>query len=388
MMEWQLTNEAFAQQIQAQWPSLARWCARMIGNRDVAEDLAQEAVNAAWRNPRRPARVEEYAPWLRGIARHLCLSWLRREKREMAHRNDLVTAHTLESVNVLESIADPFDVEVGIEQAELARLVERALSLLPMETRRLLIAKYIDDASLAEIAAQLHLTESAAAARLQRGKAAARQVLLSHLATEATEWGFISPDDAGWRATRLWCPDCGAHQLQARLDGAAGTFSLRCPSCTARQGLPLVRWSDQALFRGMVSVRAALTRLSTWGHAYFREGLRAGTAPCMLCGQSQAQVMVEELDEQLGRGIVARCPRCHARALTSLDGLALCHPAAQEFWRKEGRIRTLPLRQVEFQGRSVGVVTFQSVRSARQLDVLTDCATLDVLHLAEGAAGS
>jgi hypothetical protein len=96
--------------------------------------------------------------------------------------------------------------------------------------------------------------------------------------------------------------------------------------------------------------------------------------------------MIETHDEHEVPSVVARCPRCNARALATLDGLALCHPAAQDFWRREGRIRTLPLRQVEFQGRSVGVVTFQSVRGARQLDVMMDSATLDVVDLKEGAA--
>jgi hypothetical protein len=36
---------------------------------------------------------------------------------------------------------------------------------------------------------------------------------------------------------------------------------------------------------------------------------------------------------------------------------------------------------VDFQGRWVDVVTFQSVREPHQMDILIDCATLDVVQV-------
>src|SRR5262249_48271464 len=76
----------FEQIALAAWPGLVRWCAWLIGSRDEAEDLAQEALSIAWRSTKRPAHTEEYSAWMAGIARNLCRSWKRDHQRELLHR--------------------------------------------------------------------------------------------------------------------------------------------------------------------------------------------------------------------------------------------------------------------------------------------------------------
>jgi RNA polymerase sigma-70 factor (ECF subfamily) len=61
---------------------LVRLCAAMSGDREAAEDLAQETLLEAWRNRhklRDPAGAER---WLSAIARNVCLRWARRRGRE------------------------------------------------------------------------------------------------------------------------------------------------------------------------------------------------------------------------------------------------------------------------------------------------------------------
>ena len=67
---------------------LVRWCTSFVGNRDSAEDLVQETLSIAWRSTRRPPHVSEFRAWLMGIARNVCLMWLRSQRRELAHRLD------------------------------------------------------------------------------------------------------------------------------------------------------------------------------------------------------------------------------------------------------------------------------------------------------------
>jgi Sigma-70 region 2 len=60
---------------------LVRLCARLTGDPDAAEDLAQEVLLAAHAQAaslRDPARR---GPWLAGIARHLSADWVRRQRR-------------------------------------------------------------------------------------------------------------------------------------------------------------------------------------------------------------------------------------------------------------------------------------------------------------------
>src|SRR3954469_19059453 len=114
-------------------PRLVRLCARLSGNRDAAEDLAQETLLAAWRATDRLTEPEQYAPWLSAIARNVCLNWARRHYREQA-RLVRPTDPTASGTNAVDSIQDDFDVEVELERDELAVLLDRALALLPRDT--------------------------------------------------------------------------------------------------------------------------------------------------------------------------------------------------------------------------------------------------------------
>src|SRR5215213_10295680 len=70
----------------AERPRLVRLCARLSGNRDAAEDLAQETLLQAWKHWDRLYSWDQAAAWLSGIARNVCLHWARRHYRDEAHR--------------------------------------------------------------------------------------------------------------------------------------------------------------------------------------------------------------------------------------------------------------------------------------------------------------
>src|SRR5438067_13220890 len=64
---------------------LVRLCASITGNADVAEDLAQETLLEAWRHEDRLRDPERFSQWLSGIARNVCLRWMRKRGRHSAH---------------------------------------------------------------------------------------------------------------------------------------------------------------------------------------------------------------------------------------------------------------------------------------------------------------
>jgi RNA polymerase sigma-70 factor (ECF subfamily) len=378
---------ALARAMRAHRTDLLRWCIHLVGDADVAEDLVQEALTAAWRSQRRPPRTEEYAAWLAGIARNVCWSWKRRRRRESLRVVPLVDGEALPDANHT-SAESGFNLEIDLEREELALLLDRALAQLPADTREALIRKYIDESPLAEIAARLGLTTGATAARLHRGKLALRRIFTTTLRAEATSFGLISPEDEEWRQTRIWCPSCGAQRLLGRLAPDDGLLMLRCPGCFERSQTNLASWTDRALFQGMKSYRSSLSRLSRYAHGYYRRGLATGLARCVRCGHAAPvrRARTNELPynaEEIA-GIIIHCPSCKRTALAGLNGLLLCHPQVQQFWRAHPRIVTAPSQKIVVDGRAAALTRFAARTEAVRLEVVSDWETLETLRIQEG----
>src|SRR4029450_13847686 len=66
----------------SEWPRLVRLCAHFTGDRDAAEDLAQETLIEAWRQQDRVYDWQGYSSWLSAIARNLSLRWIRQHRHE------------------------------------------------------------------------------------------------------------------------------------------------------------------------------------------------------------------------------------------------------------------------------------------------------------------
>ncbi|HLG75992.1 MAG TPA: RNA polymerase sigma factor, partial [Ktedonobacteraceae bacterium] len=164
---------------------LVHFCASIIGRVDVAEDLAQETLLEAWRHAGTLRDPERRSQWLFGIARNVCLRWLRKQGRDDAHLYQMASGQQEEHEEEIEQLLiDDYDIELDLERKELQELLDRALALLPPETRTALIQHYIDDSPLAEIAEQLGTTTNALAVRLQRGKLAMRRLLTQEMRPE------------------------------------------------------------------------------------------------------------------------------------------------------------------------------------------------------------
>lgn len=368
---------------------LLRWCAYLTGNADVAEDLVQETLAAAWRSTRQPAFAADYPAWLAGIARNICRSWQRGRRRDLVYNARPFGSSDDESAVELDP-ADPFDVEEALERDELAYLLDRALALLPAETRLALIAKYIEQSSLEEVAARLKISQGALAARLHRGKLALRQVLVTNLCAEAASYGLVPPAKDAWQQTRIWCPACGARMLLGRLASETGHFALRCPGCYEHGHVDLASWQENGLFQGLASYRVALSRLSRSAHAFYRSGLRQGSAPCVRCGQRASTVRVlsresaaSEGSEADGAYLRVYCAGCSATYTAGLSGLVLCHPTVQRFWRAYPRMSTLPDREIESDGRPAILTSFVSRDGGARLDVISDRETFAVRRIGD-----
>jgi hypothetical protein len=137
----------------------------------------------------------------------------------------------------------------------------------------------------------------------------------------------------------------------------------------------------------MKSYRSSLSRLSRYAHGYYRRGLAGGMASCVRCGHEAPvrRALVNELPQDAGEidGIIIVCPGCKATAYTGLNGLLLCHPQVQRFWRAHPRILTTTPQIIAFGGRAATLTRFADRMGSTRLEVVSDRETLDTLHIQE-----
>ena len=372
-------NEAHALRLEdtlrAERGRLVRWCAYLTGNSTIAEDLAQETCAAAWRSARGPERTEEYGAWLAGIARNICRSWRRSQLREAPYAPWRSVGEMDDADDIGDLTLETTDLTELVERQELALLLDHAMGYLPAETRQALVAKYIEEAPLAEVAARMGMSESALAARLHRGKQALRRVLVTELRDEAASYGLAPAEDDGWRETRIWCPVCGARRFVGRLTPETDTFALRCPQCYPRDRVDFARWSGRGLFRGLSSHRAALSRLSRSAHEFYGRSLSDGIAVCVRCGATGMMRRVSPASDFHLRII---CACCTATYLATLSGVLFCHPQTQRFWRDHPRMTTLPDHEIEYGGQRAALTSFVSRDGVARLDFISDPYTFAI----------
>lgn len=360
-------------------------CATLTGNVDVAEDLAQEVLLEAWRSIERLRDVELFSHWLSGIARNVCLRWTRKQGRHLAH----FVQQAEQDMLLEEQVAADYDIEVELERKELVELLDRTLALLPAETREVLVARYVEESSLAEVAERLGVQTGAVAMRLQRGKLALRRVLNDELAMEWQEYGVRGQTE--WEETSIWCTYCGQHHLIGRFSPAEGTLLLSCPACGEYSYSNLAHTSQSHLFLGMKRVKPAVMRLRGWIHRYYRDHLDELMAPCLRCGQMVPLQLVPSLQEVDAehfsdnrhdeRGVYQTCSDCPLYNWTSLESIVLALPEGQRFYREHARIRTLPQQSIEVDGQVAFVTRFESVTDQARFEVVSSSHRYEVVSI-------
>jgi RNA polymerase sigma-70 factor (ECF subfamily) len=375
-------------------------CRKLTGNADVAEDLAQETLLLAWRSLEGLREPEKRAQWLAGIARNVSLRWLRQQGRDQAH-SLVLPQDSIESgtTSLEELVADEFDLEIELERRELVTLLDRALALLPAETRAVLVKRYIEESPLAEIAAQMDTNASAVAMRLQRGKLALRKVLTSEMQEEIAPYNQAASSRI-WEQTSIWCHICGQQRLLGYKQPEIGLMFLKCPGCSPGNYV-LSRNESLPILKGVRSFKPAVTRLSEWCDAYYRQSLRDGTMPCDLCGHRMQVRLSPALEiRQLGwlsedapawlgqsdeRLISVLCYRCQLINSISLETLAFFLPEGRAFLHAHPRIHQLPNRSIEFAGRPAIVTRFESLVESASFEVISDHETYEVLKIIGGS---
>ena len=367
----------------SEWPRLVRLCAHFTGDRDAAEDLAQETLIEAWRHQDRVYDWQGYSSWLSAIARNLSLRWLRQRGREQTHLALPIDSAPHTSAHTEELLGDQDDFTIDLERAELADLLDRALALLPDESRRVLVEKYIDDLPLGEIAGRLGLSTGAVAVRLHRGRLALRRVLASDLWQAAAGYGLGTQTDEGWQETRIWCPICGQRRLIGRLVPATGELALRCTDCAPAPDMYIAYAQLPELMHGIKSYKPALSRLMSWSDEYYRRRRVGRNVPCLFCGHSTQlrdglPINVPETLHKI-QPLYVTCERCGETTSTAHAVIALCLPEGQRFWKAHPKMRLHSTAEIESAGSSAIVTSFASLTNSAHFDVITTRDTIEVV---------
>lgn len=284
-----------------------------------------------------------------------------------------------------EQAIDPIDLDVDLERDELAALLDRALDLLPPQTRAVLIQKYVDESPLAAIGERLGLSANAVAVRLHRGRLAFRRLLATELRHEANAFGLLGEPALAWQPTTMWCPICGAQRLQAAYDEGYACYAIRCPACTGAGGQGVNLFCGQAPADPRGRFRATLVRSMAETNELYRETQRRGGDDCPECG-ARVQVRYSLPHGNPGpwgdpRGMSITCPHCGGGYCGSLRMLTQSLPEVRAFWKRHPRMHTLPYRDVELDGVAAVRITFESLGDPASIDVFTTSDTCEVLRI-------
>ena len=142
---------------------------KLTGNREMANDVAQEAFIRAWKAIEKFRGDSTFSTWIYRIT--VNTAWTLRKKAKK--HNTLNIDDTYEPI-VIDEKKDPEMVAIN---SDLSSVLSKALNNLPVEQRIIVELKNIEGRSHKEIADYLDISVTAAKVRLHRAHQKRRQIL-------------------------------------------------------------------------------------------------------------------------------------------------------------------------------------------------------------------
>jgi RNA polymerase sigma-70 factor (ECF subfamily) len=171
------SQEAFGQLVSTYEKQVYNLALRMVGNREDAADLTQEAFLRVWRGLDNYKADAAFSTWLYRLTSNVCIDFLRREKRRKTVSLTFLDEDHDEAVEL--SIPDP---AAGPEQlaieTESRETMAAAMDALDVEFRQILTMRVINGLSYDEIADALELKPGTVKSRLSRAREKLRKQVL------------------------------------------------------------------------------------------------------------------------------------------------------------------------------------------------------------------
>jgi len=137
----------------------------LLGNHHDALDASQDAFVRAWRGIRRLQEAARFRAWYSAILRNVCLSRLRRCRRETVAYADRLT------------VSDDGDPSVLVERDEQGRRLWAEMRRLPVPQRDILLMSHLHQMSYKQMAELLDVPIGTVMSRLHNARKALRRAL-------------------------------------------------------------------------------------------------------------------------------------------------------------------------------------------------------------------
>ena len=183
-------EDAFNLLVRRHQKPLVNFIARYTGDKDNAEDLAQETFIRMFKAADRykPGRAQ-FKTWMYFIAKNLCKNEIRNRGRRERYlvdniiSNDNSTDGNDEEIDLIASApADAaFQPEVALERKELRNTIQKAIAELPDQYRLPLVLRDIQGLSYDEIGNILELRSGTTKSRINRARLMLKDKLKSYM---------------------------------------------------------------------------------------------------------------------------------------------------------------------------------------------------------------
>ncbi len=183
-------EDAFNLLVRRHQQSLINFIARYIGDKDNAEDLAQETFIRMFKaaNRYKPGRAQ-FKTWMYFIAKNLCKNEIRNRGRRERYQVDNIVSNdnsidgNNEEIDLIASApADSaFQPEVALERKELRSTIQKAIAELPDQYRLPLVLRDIQGLSYDEIGNILELRSGTTKSRINRARLMLKDKLKSYM---------------------------------------------------------------------------------------------------------------------------------------------------------------------------------------------------------------
>lgn len=146
-------ESAFAKLLHKYLKHVYNFIYQFVQDAAASEDLAQETFIKAWKNLKHFDQTKNFKVWLFAIAKNTAYDWLKKKKTiPFAFFEDEEGNNRLENIAQENVLPDEL-----LMQKDVVKELEAGLAVIPAKYRLLLLMRYREDFSLAEIAQILHL---------------------------------------------------------------------------------------------------------------------------------------------------------------------------------------------------------------------------------------
>lgn len=173
---------AFAELVELYQQRLVTIMHHLVGNKEEAEDLAQEVFLRVYRTRKRYRPRAKFSTWLFTIANNLALNALRSRQRKPVVPLDVRDSGPLGPRPAEQLVRDrQHQPSERMQQQELAEIVQQALSELNERQRAAVVLNKFEDMNYAEIAEIMNLTTKAVKSLLSRARENLRHALKQYI---------------------------------------------------------------------------------------------------------------------------------------------------------------------------------------------------------------